>query len=54
MNIPSIKNKRLLLKKRDSKEFMFSLETVTFYCKKILQLIIESNMWSLILLSSNS
>ena len=34
MTTASITNKRLLLKERCSYKFMFSLETVTFYCKK--------------------
>ena len=37
----SITNKRLRYKERGSYKFMFSLETVSFYCKKILQLIIN-------------
>ena len=40
MNTASITNKRLLQKERGGCKFRFSLETVTFYCKKILQLII--------------
>ena len=40
MNTASITNKKLLQKERDSCKFMSSLETVTFYCKKILQLTI--------------
>ena len=38
MNTASVRNKRLLQKEKGSYKFMFSLETVTFYCKKILQL----------------
>ena len=40
MNATSITNKRLFQKERGSYKFMFSLETITFYCIKILQLII--------------
>ena len=39
MNTASITNKRLLEKGRGSYEFMFALKIVTFYCKKIVQLI---------------
>ena len=39
MNTASVTNKRLLQKERGSYKFMFPLETITFYCKKILQLI---------------
>ena len=38
MNTASITNKSLLQNERGSYKFMFSLETVTFYCKKVLQL----------------
>ena len=41
INTASIKNKRLLSKERGSYKFMFSLETVTLYCKKNLQLTIS-------------
>ena len=34
MNTVSVTNKRLLLKEKDDYKFMFSLEAVTFYCKK--------------------
>ena len=34
MNTASITNKKLLLKEKGSYKFMFSLEIVTFYCKK--------------------
>ena len=40
MNTASITNKRLLQKERGSYELVFTLETVTFYYKNILQLII--------------
>ena len=40
MNIASVTNQRLLSKERGSNKFAFTLETVTFYCKKILQLFI--------------
>ena len=38
MNTGSITNNRLLKNQRRSYKFIFSLETVTFNCKKILQL----------------
>ena len=38
MNAALVTNKRLLQKERGSYKFIFSLETVTCYCKKILQL----------------
>ena len=41
MNTASITNKRLLLKERGSYTFMYSLETVTFYYKKKLQIVIS-------------
>ena len=34
MNTASFAKKRLLFKKRSGYKFVFSLETVTFYCKK--------------------
>ena len=40
MNTALVTNKRLLQKESGSYKFMFSLEYVTFYCKKILQLTI--------------
>ena len=40
MTTASIANKKQLQKKRGSYKFMSSLETVTLYCKRILQLII--------------
>ena len=46
MNTGSIRNKRLLWKERDGYKIMFPLETVTFYCKTFLQLIIQSYIWS--------
>ena len=39
MNTNPITNKRLLKRKGGSYKFIFSLKTVTFYCKIILQLI---------------
>ena len=38
MNTGSVTNNRLLKNQRRSYKFIFSLETVTFNCKKILQL----------------
>ena len=42
MNTASATKKRLLEKERGSYKFMFSVETATFYCKKILQLLYNS------------
>ena len=46
MNTALITNKRLLLKERGSYKFMFSLETVTLYCKKDFTNHYKSCMWS--------
>ena len=42
MKTGSVTNNRLLKKERRSYKFMFSLETITFNCRKILQL----RIWS--------
>ena len=51
INTALITNKKLLLKERGNYKFIFSLKTITFHCKKKLQIIINPTCAILCLLS---